>query len=403
MPKQEKTPPPALVEPLSQNNAIFSLANILAIIAILAFFSVAIDAISYFAVLQTHPTAIPPKIQPTALPIMPIPTLRPIPTAENYSNTAPETPVIILQTKTPPLPENLSFSATQTRLLNFTLNGQAYSLSFLVYPGVRQYLQKQGGFTYHYNGNPPSAAEIAEKVYGQLTSDPVQQAQLGAIVETIRKLTPDRDDQARATVALVQNIPYDIESFTLNSTKDKYPYTVIYNNSGVCIEKSFLLAYLLGRLGFGSALLIFDKENHAAVGIKCPEKFSVNATSYCFIETTSPTIITDATKEVYGVGTLSAPSAIIKTSEGQEFAGAEQDYQDAIDYNRLLKKKKAQENFSEQEFARWTEIRVKHGLQATICDKDSIFCASECWQACANGIPKCTSNGLVCLIYEVYK
>ena len=60
------------------------------------------------------------------------------------------------------------------------------------------------------------------------------------------------------------------KSFHSSSQHWKYPYEILYENKGVCSDKSRLLACLLKELGFGCVLFVYNSENHEAVGIKCP-------------------------------------------------------------------------------------------------------------------------------------
>lgn len=105
------------------------------------------------------------------------------------------------------------------------------------------------------------------------------------------------------TIRLVQSIPYDdaravlIESGELLEIKT--PYETLFEQKGVCSDKTVLMGYLLMRMGYGSAYLNFKDVNHAALGIECscsqaqyrnpPNK------CYCYVETTRPCPITDTT------------------------------------------------------------------------------------------------------------
>ncbi len=94
----------------------------------------------------------------------------------------------------------------------------------------------------------------------------------------------------------VQTIPYDqnkldrrtsgMESITEKIT---YPYEVLYDNTGVCQDKSYLAYALLKELGYGTSIFLFPnpEDNHMAVGVKCPLEFSNYNSGYCFVETTS--------------------------------------------------------------------------------------------------------------------
>ena len=58
------------------------------------------------------------------------------------------------------------------------------------------------------------------------------------------KLSKSKDEQLRIAVSLVQNIPYDWDNYYTGEL-GKYPYEVLYQNKGVCGEKSQLIIFLL--------------------------------------------------------------------------------------------------------------------------------------------------------------
>lgn len=106
------------------------------------------------------------------------------------------------------------------------------------------------------------------------------------------------DDQIIELVAaFVQSIPYD-QAKTDRRTrgqsgiteKTTYPYEVLYNQIGVCQDKSYLAYRLLQELGVGVSIFLFPdpKDDHMAVGIRCPKLYANYDTEYCFFETTGP-------------------------------------------------------------------------------------------------------------------
>ncbi len=106
------------------------------------------------------------------------------------------------------------------------------------------------------------------------------------------------DDQIIELVAaFVQSIPYD-QAKTDRRTrgqsgiteKTTYPYEVLYDQIGVCQDKSYLAYRLLQELGVGVSIFLFPdpKDDHMAVGIRCPKLYANYDTEYCFFETTGP-------------------------------------------------------------------------------------------------------------------
>lgn len=105
------------------------------------------------------------------------------------------------------------------------------------------------------------------------------------------------DDQiVELTATFVQNIAYDQAKTDrresgqdTDAEKVTYPYEVLYEEKGVCQDKSYLAYRLLKELGYGVAIFLFPdpKDNHMAVGVRCPAQYSNYDSGYCFLETTS--------------------------------------------------------------------------------------------------------------------
>jgi len=140
------------------------------------------------------------------------------------------------------------------------------------------------------------------------------------------------DDQARVAINLVQNIPYDEKKRDIDLKYDKfvnirYPYEVIFDNKGICSEKSLLLALLLKGLEYNVALFrieLSNLEHHMAVGIKVPKEFDYMGTGYAFIETTSVVIPTDECP----VKDIKRIFNVISVAEGRSFASIFKEFND---------------------------------------------------------------------------
>jgi len=120
------------------------------------------------------------------------------------------------------------------------------------------------------------------------------------LAEKIRVLGEERklneNQMVELVSAFVQTIPYDQGKLERRESgqsgiteKITYPYEVLYENTGVCQDKSYLAYALLKELGYGVSIFLFPdpKDNHMAVGVKCPLQYSNYDSGYCFIETTS--------------------------------------------------------------------------------------------------------------------
>ena len=157
----------------------------------------------------------------------------------------------------------------------------------------------------------------------------------------IENAAKSKEEQVRIAISIVQNIEFGESNLTLNLpggneiVHSRYPYEVLYDEKGVCGEKSELLAFLLKEMGYGVVFFYYQEENHEALGIKCPVKYSVDNTGYCFIETTGASIMTDTEiKYAGGVELMSTPE-IILVSNGEGLGNDMYEYEDAKDIINL--------------------------------------------------------------------
>ena len=112
-------------------------------------------------------------------------------------------------------------------------------------------------------------------------------SQIASDIESLGRGTKLDDDQiAELTIAFVQSIPYDFEKTKVAEPLPRYPYETLYDNKGICSDKSFLAVSLIRELGYGVALLDYEYEEHIAPAIKCPKEYSSYNSGYCFAEVT---------------------------------------------------------------------------------------------------------------------
>ncbi|MDK2796308.1 MAG: hypothetical protein PWQ22_531 [Archaeoglobaceae archaeon] len=242
--------------------------------------------------------------------------------------------------------------------LNYVLRGETKSIRFTAYGGLKSYLASIPRY-YYCTPECPSDRELELR----FLNEEKQYKYLVALVEEIKKRA-EGDDQARIAISLVQNIPYDYESLRTGVYKNRYPYEVIYDKKGICAEKSRLLAFILRELGYGVVLFEFEVEDHMAVGIKCPMRYSYRNSSYCFIETTSPTIVTYSEGEYVGAGKLRSMPEIIFVSDGKSFESVWEEYNDAQEFIRLEKLAEASGGYLDQyNYYRWWEIVKMYGIE----------------------------------------
>ena len=248
-----------------------------------------------------------------------------------------------------------------TKTFDYCIRGQRGEISITLYGGVVDHMEFISRSVYA--GQEDEYWEIMVK---RLIDDEVQDKYLTALVETIRNVASNPDDQLRIAVSMVQLIPYDWDSYYSVSSYMKSPYEVLYYDKGVCAEKSFLLAYLLKKLGYGVLLLEYEEENHMAVAVACPAQYAnieYGNRGYCFIESTRPTIITYVPDTYLGVGELKSTPHVVAVSDGKEFVGVGEEYRDAKEYGRLTELADSNNNVLPQaEYQRWRYLVNKYCL-----------------------------------------
>ncbi len=242
--------------------------------------------------------------------------------------------------------------------LKYILRGEENEIDFIVYKGMSDYLLNTSRvITYIGNVN---ASRVDFKLKD--INEPNQREFLLPLVTKIQNTAKNKDDQVRIAVSIVQNIPFGSSNKTTKflSTEinySRYPYEVLYDGEGVCGEKSELLLFLLREMGYEVVVLYYSLENHEAVGIKCPDKYGVKDSGYCFIETTGPAIISDSEVEYGGWGGLISEPEIMVISEGFSLGENLYEYDDAKDWMNL--REKGVNDFNRNKFEK---LKEKYGL-----------------------------------------
>ncbi len=186
-----------------------------------------------------------------------------------------------------PKPEGL-----KTVTLNCNYHGQKLAIQENLYDSIDNY----------YKSNPKKRFMSYESYVSEAKEDKTLEDLTGKIEVKGRSLGLNPDQTADLSTCFVQNIPYDsakakvvlsnspsdkLTKITNNYYFDRFPYETLYDNEGICTDKSYLEAALLKQMGYGTALLTFDIEHHMAVGIEVPNGYSSFNTGYSYIETTN--------------------------------------------------------------------------------------------------------------------
>jgi|GEM_PF-2180336 len=164
-----------------------------------------------------------------------------------------------------------------------------------------------------------------------------QKEALKPLVNWLNKKIKKRGDRVRAAASLVQNIPYDDnkatgeeEVATGRGHGTRYPYETLYENSGICGEKSFLIIYLLRELGYGTATMVFLSPLHRVAAVKCADAYDFRDTGYCIIQPNYRKMIT-----FEGSQKDEDPYQITVLSDGKTL-NAKNDYKDSRKYWEIM-------------------------------------------------------------------
>lgn len=255
-------------------------------------------------------------------------------------------PVSLPQTSAPQGAGGTSYATDPTtRSLPLTVKGRSGTVSVTLYGGLSRSLDAKRPAFY---GN-----------YLEYVNEPAQADTIRAIASSLRSQYGSGDDAARAAISLVQHIPYDYAGMSARSSNLRHPYEVLYDNTGVCSEKSVLLAALLKELGYGVALLSFDSQSHMAVGVSCPSQYAYRGTGYAFVESTRPNIPTYAEGNYVGTGQLTTMPAVISVAAGKSYASIGEEAADANEYRSLIGMGQVLDSYH---YSRWKAIVAKYDI-----------------------------------------
>jgi len=231
----------------------------------------------------------------------------------------------------------------------YVVDGNRKSISFTTYGGLSDYFSKKG-HSYHYDPEKEVVMPLLENEY--------QDDNVRPLIELIRKSSTNPDEQSKIAISLVQHIPYNWNKYYGTSMDWFYPYETLYNNKGVCADKSLLLAYLLNELGYDTVL--FEFSGHMAVGVKCSSNYGFYDTGYAFIETTRPTIITYVPDTYMSGFKVSSNPHIIHLNGGKKVLDVSTEYRDAIKMKQL---QAMGEVLDQSHYAEWLRLSNNYDLQ----------------------------------------
>lgn len=187
---------------------------------------------------------------------------------------------------------SVSSGTTAIARFSFKYQNNAYELTQnLSSAWYDAYKNSPKVYSYSSASEPANLREAFYGLFLTVKSGDTSLDELMANIKAIATINNWTNDQiAEFALAFIQYIPYDSAKLAANdnrNTNPYYPYETLYLDRGVCSDKTFLAVAVLRKLGYGAAILDFPDSNHSAVGIACPSQYSLNASGYCYAETTN--------------------------------------------------------------------------------------------------------------------
>ena len=180
-----------------------------------------------------------------------------------------------------------------SKIFNWEYKGVKYALTEKLYQSVYEYYKSQPK-AYSYAGE--LKPDWQDEYYGMFLTRAQNDDSISTLANDLQTLGKQHnltDDQiVDLTLAFVQTIQYDdakaenILAKTGNETI-LYPYETLFEQKGVCSDKSLLATVILRQMGYGTAIFAYEQDNHMAIGISCPKDSSTYGSGYCYSETTS--------------------------------------------------------------------------------------------------------------------
>jgi len=157
--------------------------------------------------------------------------------------------------------------------------------------------------------------EWREGIYQVLIGDPAQEGFYAGLLGQLRSERDTHslceDEYAELLAVSVQSIPYENQ----NLTSPRFPVETYVDGKGDCDDKSLLLAGLLSREGYRTALLYFDPERRMAVGLGCLDE-GYQGTGYAYIETTNVSLVGISPEKLSGGMELTSLPVVIPVGNG---------------------------------------------------------------------------------------
>lgn len=158
------------------------------------------------------------------------------------------------------------------KVYSFFYGGKNYDMNLLLYEDLYDYYRASSTNTYSGSLN---------SFLTNFATDEKQQDAIKQITSFAKEQNLTRQQEMELMLSFVCQMPYDDSKLYSTDGSWQYAYQTLYENTGVCADKTLLAAALLKDLDYEVALLDFESDQHMALGLKCDEP---RYGSYCFVE-----------------------------------------------------------------------------------------------------------------------
>lgn len=184
---------------------------------------------------------------------------------------------------------------TVTILGDFIYNTKQYRLSVTIPAGPYEGAKRTEGNLFY------SSCNLSDDVLNQIFYESIifERSQevfyrvlLGALYDIKLKENLSNDEYLELIVAYVQSLKYDHTKVKMGGNLHlNFPIETAVDGTGVCSDKSLLMAGLLSCSGYAVALLSYHSLDHMMVGLPRRINPDLKETDYICVESTSPTFI----------------------------------------------------------------------------------------------------------------
>ncbi|MBS3956856.1 MAG: hypothetical protein KGZ40_04945 [Clostridiales bacterium] len=214
----------------------------------------------------------------------------------------------------PSITPDMTAAGTRAVSHTFRFEGRERTISVAVAESLYQGARSSTKSAVRFGGS--GSGEWIDEYYPAFIWDTEQDPFFSDLLAPLRDIrtseTLDLDRYAELLVAFVQSFEYRTGPDEL---EPKFPVETFADRSGDCDDKALLLAGLLAREGYDVAIMLFEPEQHVAVGVRTKGP-CYRGTGYAFIETTSPGYIGMVPSELDGGITLESAPRVIPIGEG---------------------------------------------------------------------------------------